>query len=302
MKHRLSVVLALALLVAGSPPLRAEQNFSVKEDIVVGKGQTQENIVSFGGNVTIEGRVRQSVVIFGGSVTVAGEVGDSVVGFGTTINLRSTAAVKKDVFSIGGVLNKEPGSAVGGDTVYFHAGEVFSNLFRGGLFTFPFIPLILVLMLIGSFIWLLIAIVVAALFPRQITLAASRIRASFWPVVGTGAVALLIFGGLVIFFALLSLVIIGIPFLLLLLALGLIIKIFGNVVIFYFFGESVARAFRRQAPAPMAAVILGLIVVTLIKLVPLLGLFVSLGLTVIAWGVAVRTKFGTVESWPAKRA
>jgi hypothetical protein len=302
MKHRLSIVLALTLFTAASPPLRAEQHFTVKEDIVVGKGETQDNIVSFGGNVTIEGRVRESVVVFGGSVTVAGEVGDSVVGFGTTINLRSTAAVKKDVVSIGGVLNKEPGSAVGGDTVYFHTGEVFSKLFKGGLFTFPFIPLILVLMLIGSFIWLLIAIVVAALFPRQIALAASRIRTSFWPIVGTGVVALLIFAGLVIFFALLSLVIIGIPFLLLLLALGLIIKIFGNVVIFYFFGESVARAIRRQAPAPMAAVILGLIVVTLIKLVPLLGLFISLGLTVIAWGVAVRTKFGTVESWPAKRA
>jgi hypothetical protein len=301
MRLRTVVVLALALVAAANVPLHGEQNFTVKKNVTIEKGETQDNIVSFGGNVTVEGRVRESVVVFGGSITVGGEVGDSVVGIGASINLRSTAVVKKDVVSIGGTLNKEPGCTVQGDTVYFHGGEFFSKLFRGGIFSFPFVPLILILKLIGFFIWLVIALVVAALLPRQIALASSQIRTSLWPIVVTGLVALTIFAGLAIFFALLSLLLIGIPFLMLLIALGLIVKIFGNVALFYLFGESVARAFRSRTPAPAAAVVLGLVVVTVIKLIPFLGLLFSQCLSVIAWGVVIRTKFGTTENWLRKR-
>lgn len=85
------------------------------------------------------------------------------------------------------------------------------------------------------------------------------------------------------------------------LLIGLVVKIFGNVALFYLFGESVARAFRSRTPAPAAAVVLGLVVVTVIKLIPFLGLLFSLYLSVIAWGVVMRTKFGTTENWLRKR-
>jgi hypothetical protein len=108
---------------------------------------------------------------------------------------------------------------------------------------------------------------------------------------------LILFVGLVIVSAFLSLILIGIPFLLLLIALGFIIKIFGEVALFYFFGESVGKAFRNRVPAPVGAVVLGLIVVSFIKLVPIIGWLFGFCLTIIGWGVAVRTKFGTTENW-----
>jgi len=163
-------------------------------------------------------------------------------------------------------------------------------------------PIILILKLIGFFVWLLIGLVMAALFPRQLSLASSQIRPAFWPVVGTGLVALTLFGALVVVFALLSIVLIGIPFLLLLGAVGLALKIFGQVALFIFFGESIGKSFGWRSLTPIALVVIGLVAVSIIKGIPILGFLFSLCLSVIGWGVTIRTKFGTRENWLQKRA
>jgi hypothetical protein len=293
----------LALVLAGVLlPLRGAQNLSLKEDVFVGKDEVQKNILSFGGDVTVEGRVRENIIVFGGSITLSGEVGDSVVGIGSAITLKPSAVVKGDAVSLGGTLQKEPGCVIAGDTVYFKGGEAISKLFSGGIFSFPLMPIILIIKLIGFFIWLLIGLVVAALFPRPLSLASSQIRSAFWPVVGTGIVAVILFGGLVVVFALLSLVLIGIPFLLIMGAIGLAVKVFGQVALFYFFGESLGKSFNQRSPAPAAAIVIGLVVVSLIKFIPILGFLFSFCLSVIGWGVTIRTKFGTRETWLKRKA
>jgi hypothetical protein len=302
MKQR-SVFLIMMLVLAGAAyPLQRGQSISFGEAVSVAKGETQQGIVSFGGHVTVEGTVTESIIIFGGSVVLSGEVGDSLVGFGSNITLKSTASIKGDIASIGGTLTKEPGCVIEGDTVYFKGGEVLSRLFSGGLFSFPLIPIILVVKLIGFFVWLLIGLVMAGLFPRQLALASAHIRTSFWPVVGTGIVAVLLFGGLMVVFALLSIVLIGIPFLLLLGAIGLVVKIFGQVALFYFFGEGLGRSFNRPNLAPAAAVVLGLVVVSIVKFIPVVGFIFGFFLSVIGWGVAIRTRFGTRENWLKRKA
>jgi hypothetical protein len=303
MRNRVLLVFLAVLGIGIQLPLQGLQKISVKEDVLVAKEEAQDNVIAFGGDITVEGRVRENVIAFGGTITLSGEVGDSVVGIGSDITLRSTAVIKGDLVSLGGKVHKEPGCVIQGDTVYFEGGETLSKLIRGGWLLFPpLIPLILVIKLIGFIIWLFIGLVVAALFPRQLAFASAQVRASFWPVVGTGILALIIFTGLVIVAALFSLILIGIPFLLLLLGLGLVVKIFGQVALFYFFGESVGRSFRSRAPSAVAAVLLGLVVVSFIKLVPILGSLFSLCLSVIGWGVVFRTKFGTVENWFRRKA
>jgi len=292
----------LALALAGAVlPLRGGQDISFGDAVSVAKGEVQENIISFGGRVTVEGRIKESIVVFGGSITLSGEVGDSVVGFGSKITLTSTAVVKNDVASIGGTLNKEPGCVIEGDTVYFKGGQALSKLFSGSIFSFPLIPIILIIKLIGFFVWLLIALIMSALFPRPLTLASSQIRTAFWPIVGTGLAGIIIFGALVVVFALLSLVLIGIPFLLLLGAIGLAVKIFGQVAIFHFFGESLGKSFGHGGPSTLAAILIGLVVVSFLKFIPILGFFFSFCLSLMGWGVTIRTRFGTRENWLKKR-
>jgi hypothetical protein len=300
-KRVLSAFLAF-VAIGTALPLLGGQDISFGDVVFVAKDEVQKNIVSFGGHVTVEGRVKENIIIFGGSITLSGEVGDSVVGFGSRITLKSTAVIKGDAASIGGMLNKEPGCVIQGDTVYFRGGEAFSKLFTGGIFSFPLMPIILIVKLIGFFVWLLIGLVMVALFPRQLSLASSQIRSAFWPVVGTGTVAIILFGGLVVVFALMSLILIGIPFLLIMGAIGLAVKVFGQVALFYFFGESLGKSFNQRRPAPAAAVVIGLVVVSLIKLIPILGFLFSFGLSLVGWGVAIRTKFGTRENWLRRKA
>ncbi len=300
-KKAVGVLLSLFLCGLVSP-LRGLENISVNQAVYVAKDEVQENIVAFGGNITIDGRVKESVVAFGGAIVVNGEVGDTVVGIGSTISLRSTAVIRGDLICLGGVLNKEPGALIQGDTVYFRSTEIFSRFFRGGLLSFPFLPVLLILKVMTMFIWLLLAIAVIAIFPRQITFASAQIRSSFWPTVGTGALALIVFVTLVLFSALFSFLLVGIPFLLFFIAVGLIIKIFGQITLFHFFGESLGRAFSSRTVAPWVAVLLGLLIVSLITLIPLLGLLISFFLTLLSWGVVIRTKFGTTDNWFRKKA
>jgi hypothetical protein len=301
MKNKIILSFLCLFLLLGFLPLECQQSFMLKKDIVVGKDEVQDNIFTIGGNVLVEGKVKKSVVALGGTIVINGEVQESVVGIGSSITLKSSAIIKQDVVSLGGTLNKEPGCVVGGDTVYFKGSEIGPKLLKGefmkGIFSFTLIPIILIFKLISIFIWFLLAFAVAAIFPRQISFASTQIRNSFWPIFGTGFLVIIIFVGLVIFSALLSLLIIGIPILLTLIWVGIIIKIFGRVVLFYFFGESLARAFGSQKPSTIWAVMLGLLLVSILSFIPLLGFLFTFCLSIIGWGVVVRTKFGTTENW-----
>jgi len=82
----------------------------------------------------------------------------------------------------------------------------------------------------------------------------------------------------------------------------MVIKFFGRVILFYFFGDSLSRAFGNKQTSPILAVILGFFLVSLISLIPIIGspLFTSI-LSIIGWGVVIRTKFGTTENWFRKK-
>jgi len=60
-----------------------------------------------------------------------------------------------------------------------------------------------------------------------------------------------------------------------LVVVGLVIKVFGRVVLLFIFGESLAAAFNKHQISPIAAVLLGLLVVGFIGFIPILGFFFS---------------------------
>jgi hypothetical protein len=233
MKNKIVFASILLFLILGPIPLQSQQSFTLKKDIVVAEGEVQDNIVTFGGVADVKGRVKEGVIAFGGEVIISGEVDDVVLGFGSIITLEPTARVRGDVASIGGTLIKKPGCIVEGDTIYFKTSEDIKKLFDEGLRGFlsiSLIPLLLIIKLISVFIWFLLALLLAAFFPRQISYASAQIRKSFWPIFATGFLSIVIFSGLIIFSALLSLVLIGIPILFALIIIGFIIKICGRVL------------------------------------------------------------------------
>lgn len=282
-------------LLSGFLPLQSNQSFILKKDIIVAEDEVQDNIIAFGGEVLIEGKVKETLIAFGGTVVITGEVGDIVFGFGSDITLKPSAVIRGDVVSLGGTLNKEYGCVIEGDTIYFETPEDITKLLEAG-FKGPLIPLLIIIKLISVFIWFLLALLIAAFFPRQISLASSQIRKSFWSIFGTGILSIIIFTGLIIISILLSFVLIGIPIFLSLLIIGLIINIFGRVVLFFFFGESLCNAFGKSKTSPLLAVTLGLILVSIITFIPIFGALFSFCLSIIGWGVIIKTKFGTTEN------
>ncbi len=293
----------ISFVLLGLLPLYGE-GVVFKKDILVEKDEVQDNVVSWGGDVRVLGTVNESVVNFGGTIIIEGKVGDTVVGFGSKVILTSTAKVEGDVLSLGGSLDREPGSIVEGDTVYFSTSEEVAKFLREGLvgiFGLSLLPLLIIFKLITLVIWFIAAIILVAIFPRQISFASQQIRTSFWPIFGTGLLSIIIFTGLIIFSVLLSFILIGIPILLALIAIGVIIKIFGRVVIFHFLGESVYKAFGGKQSSALLAVVIGLAVFGLIGFIPIIGSLFSFVLSIIGWGVVIRTKFGSVENWFRKK-
>jgi hypothetical protein len=298
---------ALFVLLAAAPlafPARAQAEIGSNKDIHVAPGEIQDKILSFGGNVFIEGAVREDVFVVGGSITISGEVGKSVVGIGSHVVIKATAKIGEDLAALGGTLEKEPGCSIVGDTIYFETRELGDKLFKDGLFRSLFslslIPIIVVIKLVLIFLWLIAAAIGAALFPKPIAFAAGEIRKSFWPALGTGIVAILVFTMLVFFAALLSIVLIGIPIALALGVAGFLVKVFGRLAVFYFLGEGLLKALGSKRIGAMGAVVTGLLVFSLATFVPVLGFFFGFVMNAVGWGIAIRTKFGLRENWFVK--
>lgn len=301
MKNKLWVTTLMTLFVIGTFPLYSYCQQKIFSKVEVAENDVQDNVVTFGGDIIIKGKVKHSAIAFGGTITVEGEVGEVVLGIGADITLTSTAKINGDVVSLGGSLQKMPGTIIEGDTVYLKTSEGIGTLLREG-FTGrlggSLLPFLIIFKVITAFIWFILAIILIALFPRQIIYASGQIRDSFGPVLGTGILSLIVFAGMVIFSAFLSLALIGIPILIALIIIGIIIKIFGQVILFYFFGEMLSRGSQKaKPPSPLLIIVLGFILVTIIGLIPFLGPLFSLVLSLIGWGVVVRTKFGTTENW-----
>jgi len=305
MKNKRSFLLVATLIIFVLLPLAGAQKIgdqiSYRDKIVVSSGETRDNVVTFGSDVVIEGTVRKNVFAVGGTITVSGEVGDSVVGIGSRVTLKSTAVIKRDlVILFSAPPEKEAGFRVDGDTVFFKGSDISAKFFEKGFigfFSFAFLPIILIFKLVNMFVWFLLAIVVASLFPKQMTFAASKVRANFWPTLGTGLVAYVLFVFAVIVAAFLCFILIGIPILMALAIGGLVIKVFGKVALFYFFGESLSRAMHRPAVSPLGGALLGLLLVSLIGFIPFFGFLFNSVISILGWGAVLRTKFGTTENW-----
>lgn len=291
--------LAILFLVFSLLPLQG-QGFVFKKDIIVEEDEIQDNVISWGGEIRIEGTVTDSVINFGGTIIIDGKVKNTVVGFGSDIILKSTARIEGDVVSLGGTLDKDPGAIIEGDTIYFSTSDEVSKFLKegfAGVFGFSLIPLLFIFKLITLVIWFILAIILVAIFPKQISYASDQIRTSFWPIFGTGILSIVIFTGLIIFSVFLCFILIGIPILLALIAVGIVIKIFGRVVIFYFLGDWIFKVFGGKQTSGLLAVLLGLLLFGLIGFIPILGSLFSFILSIIGWGVVIRTKFGSVENW-----
>lgn len=273
---------------------------------VEAEGRVDGDAVVFGGEVLVEegGVIEEDLAVIGGSITIAGGVAGDVASVGGNIRLRPTAEVGNDVVAVFGRVERSEGAYVGGQVVEgaelrftpfsgFRWGGVSgwrSNLFTGLLYrAFRAVVTIVALMALG--------LLVVALLPEQAKTAAAAVQVAPFPCIGVGFLTLFVF--LLLTPILFIVVCIGwVAWLLLFVALAAA-AIYGWIILGSVVGERVLQAVKVAEPEPLASVLLGVFIITLISATPLcIGFLFTLVAGSWGLGAVILTRFGTTPYPP----
>jgi len=290
---------------------------SIGHDVELPAGDEAETVVVIGGSAKILGNVRHGVVVIGGDADVEGRVGDAVVAIGGddtvasrvghvvvavlgNINLKPGASIGENAVSVGGNVDVASGAHVRGQVVQVPIGWLgFPKLtwLKQWLVhcVFRFRPLSLsvgwVWLIAGGFFLLYVLISVALVRPvgacfEQLT---SRPATTF-------LVGLLAKFFMPILFLLLTATGVGVlvvPFLIAAVMLGGLV---GKAALLQHFGAGIGRAtgitFFQQ---PIGRLIIGAAIVTVLYIIPFIGLFTLVVTGMWAIGAAVTGLFASLR-------
>ena len=308
----MGIALIVALLLVGSgytqegdvqtPSASVERGSLIKvgESVTLASNERTDNIVVFGGDITVMGHVRQTVVAIGGTVRVSGSVGDAVVAVGQDVVLEAGATVDGDVIAVGGDVRRDPAASVQGDVTvvaWSGLGESWDEIIGFGLLAFlglsiwGFLGWLVVMFVVG---WLLLS-----LLPKPMERQTEALRTSPMHMLGWGVLAFLLFVPLIMLMVLTILGIFLIPILVLAYVYAGVI---GVVVSALLLGHRLSDPLKRDSISPVAALAIGLVMLGLIRLIPVLGAIVTLILWLFGFGIILGTRFGTRHYGPSEPA
>jgi uncharacterized RDD family membrane protein YckC len=263
---------------------------AVGHDVTLKKHETSRDIVVIGGNAIIEGTVRGSLVVVFGSAKVTGKVEqDLVVVLGST-DLGPKGEIGQDASVVGGKLNLAPDSKIGGERIEVMLGDKLPNLnwvgdwvMKGALLARPLPPQFTWVWIVAG-IFLLIYLLIAAVFPQPVQACVSALEMKPAGSFFAGLLALALFGP-VLFLLVISVAgILVVPILLFALLAAVF---FGKVAIYQATGSRIGRQFNLTTlQSPAVALLIGLLIFYLLYTVPILGFLV--------WGIATAWGLGAV--------
>jgi hypothetical protein len=282
-------VLALTLIVLFTAALPAVSSPSRS---LASSTMDFAEIVKIGANVGVPyGTTAKSVVSIGGSVSIAGEVIEDVVSIGGNVWLKPSARVHGDVSAIGGIVRKEPGAKVAGEITEVTMPQPLTNVSALSTQYAPSVVYIAsVFAALLSFLGILaIGVAAGLLFPRRVgwvSVAVERhpFKAFWW-----GLLWIIL---IVPICALLLVSIIGIPLIIVeILAYGVAL-VLGYVAASQVIGKKLLSSFKRYNQPMVTEIIWGIVILSLINLVPVLGAVVAAIVSVMAIGACWMTRFG----------
>lgn len=273
------------------------------DSATVAAGESVDSFLAFGCNVNIEqgATVRGDVANFGGNLTLAGQVDGDIGMFGGNVSLEPSAVVHGNVAAIGGNVQRAKGATIDGGvtnnggnfappqppvfpdpTVVVGSRSTFGRVFDFGFNVLGGIVSALAFAAIGALIVLFV--------PEPTRRIGNAVQAKPLNAVGVGCLTTLL---VPILGVLLVVTLIGIPVAFILSFAAFAAWLMGMVSIGYLTGEKILQAFKARDVLPVVAVILGVIVLTLISQVHVVGWFVSFVIGLFGVGAVVLTRFGT---------
>jgi hypothetical protein len=295
-------LVGLWLLASPAPPAAMPKAPGAGEVALrLEKGSIARNQMgAVGKDLIVAGEALGDVAALEGSVEVTGRVDGDVVVLGGDARLGSQAQVGGDIFVLGGMVHADPGARVSGRMVsYPTASSAMVTLVEGPSLGLDFTSPLVVgakLALLAS--WAALLLVLFAASGRQLLETADGIRREPFRSFVTGLTGVLALVLTALFFSAFTGGLVGVPLLVLVVLLGMILKLWGMVAVFYALGDWLARRLlRRPRLRPLNAATLGLLVLGLLKFLPWVGVWVWTAATLIGMGAALSTKFGRQEPW-----
>lgn len=295
--------LGLAGIAFGQEYLAAEPRSSAA--LVLERGSVaRSQVVALRRDLIIDGECLRGAAVVGGSARVRGSVKGDLVVLGGAAQLETGARIEGDVYVLGGTLGTAPDVEIGGRAVaYPTVPSTWLVLLEGpsiGLRALsPFV--------VGAKLGLLAAWLAATLLlvwvsGREVRATAALVRRepfrSFFSGL-TGALALVL---TLVFLSAFAAAVVGVPLVVLAVLAALLLKLWGTVAVFLALGTALLVRVGRTHELPLTAALLGLSVLGLLKVVPLLGVWVWTVVTLIGVGATLSSKFGRLEAWTEEAA
>ena len=309
--YRLAGLCAALLVVsttAGCITVRSgDGGFLMGGRKVVAEGEvTRDELVMMGGSVRIDGEARADVVVLGGSLTVNGTARDVVV-VGGSLRLGPDAHVRGDLVNVGGALNRSPGAQVDGEVVNvgvtgldWMPGFGMGNWSMGRWWGLS--PFHVVARTTQLIYWLLLAVMAVALAGDRVSSASHAIAREPFRFGVIGFVGFFALCLLTIFLVILSLLVIGIPFLLAVLLVWWLAYIFGMVAVFQVIGQKLLPVFGKQDASQIGLVVVGAVALGLLHYFPFIGSLFWILAACVGLGSVFATRFGTNRPWLGGRS
>lgn len=296
-----------AMVVIGND---AELAAGVERDAVVVvfgnaniKGRVRDAVVAVLGDVSVSGSVGDVVTAVLGNVSVSGEVRDVVAVLGD-VHLEDGAWIKGDVFSVGEV-NQSTGARVDGSIINpLDLGRV--SLPLKGFFLHcvvklrPLAPQVGWVWLVAGAFLLFYALIAIAL-PKPVQSCVGELTRRPITSIFLGMLTLPL--ALIVCLILIFTVIGGVVVVFLVPAL-FFAALIGKVALLEYLGDSIRRATGASTPfSPLVALLVGTLLLTVLYLIPVLGLLAFTVTGLWGLGAAVSATFGSMKREnPAKPA
>jgi len=266
--------------------------------VVIGKdaelraGETTEAVVVIGGSAKIHGKVLHAVVVIGGDIQVDGEVGEAAVAVLGNIDAKPGARIYGDAVAVGGSVDVAPGAKVSRTQQNIQLPNL-----RWLRSWFVHCALLLrPLSLHVGWAWaiagavLLFYLLVAAVFPRPVEVCANELLRRPATSFLVGLLTILLIPFLILLLAVTGVGLIVVPFVF---AAVLIATIVGKVSLLEWIGFKIGGQFGdNPLQNPIAALLVGAVIILLLYLVPVLGLATFAVTRVWGLGAAVLAGFG----------
>jgi uncharacterized RDD family membrane protein YckC len=249
----------------------------VDNNVVVKKGETARDVVVMGGSATIDGTVAGDLVVLMGSA-----------------RLGPDAEVRGDLVVVGGTLDADPAARIRGDRVVIPSVDEFlkhvswvkwpAQWFHSGLAFARPLPHEYFWSWMIAGIALLLYIVIAVLFPRQVQASVTVLEEKPGNALLAGLLAFALAGPLLLLLVITVIGLVVVPFLL----CGLVAAfLFGKVAVYRYAGQQVGSQLGWAVlQKPLAALLAGALLFYLLYIVPVLGFLV--------WGAVATLGMGAV--------